>query len=138
MTAVADGEGRSSATERWLTGITRHPVPVLAACIAFTLLAGLAAVNLLGVNSDPIAMLDEDLPFRQTDERLRAEFPDLENNLLAVVEAPTPEQATLAARQVQRELAKGLRLEGNDGHAWAKSNHMHTKSIHKIRLRGCS
>ena len=89
MTAVADGEGRSSATERWLTGITRHPVPVLAACIAFTLLAGLAAVNLLGVNSDPIAMLDEDLPFRQTDERLRAEFPDLENNLLAVVEAPT-------------------------------------------------
>jgi len=105
LTAVADGEGRSSATERWLTGITRHPVPVLAACIAFTLLAGLAAVNLLGVNSDPIAMLDEDLPFRQTDERLRAEFPDLENNLLAVVEAPTPEQATLAARQVQRELA---------------------------------
>ena len=44
---MADGEGRSSATERWLTGITRHPVPVLAACIAFTLLAGLAAVDLL-------------------------------------------------------------------------------------------
>src|SRR6056297_2981806 len=104
MIAVADAERQPHLTERWLTGVTRHPLLVLAGCLVFTLLAGLAAVKLLGVNSDPIAMLDEDLPFRQTDERLRAEFPNLDNNLLAVVEAPTPEQATLAARQVQREL----------------------------------
>ena len=102
---MAEVGNQHSRTERWLTGVTRHPVLVLAACLALTILAGLAAVNLLGVNSDPIAMLDEDLPFRQTDERLRAEFPNLDNNLLAVVEAPTPEQATLAARQVRRELA---------------------------------
>src|SRR6056297_3593187 len=104
MIAVADAERQPHLTERWLTGVTRHPLLVLAGCLVFTLLAGLAAAKLLGVNSDPIAMLDEDLPFRQTDERLRAEFPNLDNNLLAVVEAPTPEQATLAARQVQREL----------------------------------
>src|SRR6056297_1828215 len=105
MIAVADAERQPHLTERWLTGVTRHPLLVLAGCLVFTLLAGLATAKLLGVNSDPIAMLDEDLPFRQTDERLRAEFPNLDNNLLAVVEAPTPEQATLAARQVQRELA---------------------------------
>ena len=105
MTAMADAGRQRRLTERWLTGVTRRPMPVLAACLAVTILAGLAAVNLLGVNSNPIAMLDEDLPFRQTDERLRAEFPNLDNNLLAVVEAPTPEQATLAARQIQRELA---------------------------------
>src|SRR6056297_3465352 len=105
MIAVADAERQPHLTERWLTGVTRHPLLVLAGCLVFTLLAGLAAAKLLGVNSDPIAMLDEDLPFRQTDERLRAEFPNLDNNLLAVVEAPTPEQAALAARQVQRELA---------------------------------
>lgn len=104
MTAVADARRQPDLTERWLTGVTRHPILVLAACTALTILAGLAAVNLLGVNSDPIAMLDEDLPFRQTDERLRAEFPSLDNNLLAVIEAPTPEQATLAARQVRRGL----------------------------------
>lgn len=102
---MADAERQPHLTERWLTGVTRHPALVLAACVALTILSGLAAVKLLGVNSDPIAMLDEDLPFRQTDERLRAEFPNLDNNLLAVIEAPTPEQATLAARQVQRELA---------------------------------
>ena len=105
MTAVANAERQPRLTERWLTGVTRRPLLVLVVCLFFTFLAGLAAVNLLGVNSDPIAMLDEDLPFRQTDERLRAEFPNFENNLLAVVEAPTPEQATLAARQVQAELA---------------------------------
>ena len=103
---MADAEQRSSLTERWLTRVTRHPVRVLAAVVAVAVLAALAAANLLGVNSDPIAMLDEDLPFRQTDERLRSEFPYLDNNLLAVIEAPTPEQATLAAERVERELSR--------------------------------
>ena len=105
MTGAADAEQHRPLAERWLTFVTHRPLLTLAACIVFTILSGLAAVNLLGVNSDPIAMLDEDLAFRQTDEKLRAEFPNLDNNLLAVVEAPTPEQATLAAQQVQRELA---------------------------------
>ena len=104
--AVADAGHRSSLTERWLTRVTRHPVRVLAAVVVGAALAALASVNLLGVNSDPIAMLDEDLPFRKTDERLRSEFPYLDNNLLAVIEAPTPEQATLAAGRVERELSR--------------------------------
>jgi len=58
----------------------------------------------LGVDSDPIAMLDESLPFRQTDERLRQQFPQLDSNLLVVIDAPTPEQAWLAAREVRDRL----------------------------------
>jgi len=104
--AVAEAEQRPSLTERWLTGVTRHPARVLGSVVAVAALAVLAAASLLGVNSDPIAMLDEDLPFRQTDERLRSEFPKLDNNLLAVVEAPTPEQAKLAAKRVERELGR--------------------------------
>ncbi|MDT8409308.1 MAG: MMPL family transporter [Wenzhouxiangellaceae bacterium] len=92
--------------EHWLGWVTRYPAAVLVACLIVAALSGLAAVKLLGVNSDPLAMLDEDLEFRQTDERLRAQFPNLDNNLLAVIEAPTPEQAVLAARRVQRELAE--------------------------------
>ncbi|MBS3744638.1 MAG: MMPL family transporter [Wenzhouxiangellaceae bacterium] len=103
---MTDAEHRPSATERWLTRIIRHPLRTLAAVLAVAALAALAAFSLLGVNSDPIAMLDEDLPFRQTDERLRAEFPNLDNNLLAVIEAPTPEQAMLAAVRVERELTR--------------------------------
>ncbi|MFO7763818.1 MAG: MMPL family transporter [Wenzhouxiangellaceae bacterium] len=103
---MTDAEHRPSATEHWLTRITRHPLRTLAAVVAVAALAALGAANLLGVNSDPIAMLDEDLPFRQTDERLRAEFPNLDNNLLAVIEAPTPEQAMLAAGRAERELGR--------------------------------
>ncbi len=104
--AVADAAHPPSPSERWLTRVTRHPGRVLAAVVAVAALAALAAANLLGVNSDPIAMLDEDLPFRQTDERLRSEFPNLDNNLLAVIDAPTPEQAILAAERVERELRR--------------------------------
>jgi len=101
---VTDAENRPHLTERWLTGVTRRPALVISACLIVASLAAIATANHLGVNSDPIAMLDEDLAFRQTDERLRTEFPNLDNNLLAVIEAPTPEQATLAAERVKREL----------------------------------
>jgi len=72
---------------------------------------GLAAVSLwlgatrLGVNSDSVAMLDEDLPFRQTWQRYGEAFPHLDDNLLAVIEAPTPEQAQAAASDVVARLA---------------------------------
>lgn len=98
--------------EHWLIRVTRHPIRVLVAAVAVAALAGAAAVTLLGVDSDPIAMLDAELPFRQTDERMREEFPNLDNTLLAVIEAPTPEQAVLAARRVERaltELPDGVR-----------------------------
>ncbi|MGK7294958.1 MAG: MMPL family transporter [Candidatus Wenzhouxiangella sp. M2_3B_020] len=106
---------RTSFVEAWLTRITQHPLLTLALCVAAALAAAWIAANSLGVNSDAIAMLDEDLPFRQTDERLRAEFPNLDNNLLAVVEAPTPEQATLAARRVADRL-RGM--DEVDGWSW--------------------
>jgi hypothetical protein len=101
---VADGDEPTRLLEAWLTRVTQHPLRTLAACLAVAAAALYATLSLLGVNSDAISMLDEDLPFRQTDERLRAEFPALGDNLLAVVEAPTPEQAALAARRVADRL----------------------------------
>lgn len=102
---MADGATQPHLVEGWLTRVARHPWPVLAVCVALAAAALVAAARLLGVDSDPIAMLDEDLPFRQVDERLRAEFPDFGSTLLAVIEAPTPEQASLAASRVQARAA---------------------------------
>lgn len=101
---MADGDEPKRLLEAWLTRVTQHPLRTLAACLAIAVAALYATLSLLGVNSDAISMLDEDLPFRQTDERLRAEFPALGDNLLAVVEAPTPEQAALAARRIADRL----------------------------------
>lgn len=88
----------------WLNWVTRHPVAVVAACLMLTALALYLAAARLGINSDPIDMLDEELPFRQTYDQYQRQFPTLTNTLLAVIEAPSPEQATLAARQVREQL----------------------------------
>jgi hypothetical protein len=101
---VAEGEAPSRRLEAWLTRVTQHPLTTLAVCLVVAAAALYATATRLGVNSDAIAMLDEDLPFRQTDERLKREFPQLGDNLLAVVEAPTPEQATRAARRIAERL----------------------------------
>jgi len=101
---VAEAPGRASRLEAWLIGVTQYPRVTLAACCALAAASAVAAASLLGVNSDPIAMLDEDLPFRQTDVQLREAFPGLDDNLLAVIEAPTPEQANLATRRLTDRL----------------------------------
>ncbi|MDT8450565.1 MAG: MMPL family transporter, partial [Wenzhouxiangellaceae bacterium] len=108
---MADGATQPHLVEDWLTRVARHPWLVLAVCVVLAAAALVAAARLLGVDSDPIAMLDEDLPFRQADERLRAEFPDFDSTLLAVIEAPTPEQASLAARRVQARAAEMPQVE---------------------------
>ncbi|MFN2333871.1 MAG: MMPL family transporter, partial [Wenzhouxiangellaceae bacterium] len=90
--------------EAWLTLVVRHPVLVLLAGVLLATLALVTAGRLLGVDSDTVAMLDEDLPFRQTHARFQQQFPNLDSNLLAIVEAPTPEQATVAAGRLRDQL----------------------------------
>lgn len=101
---MTDTGGQRHWLETWLGWVVRHPWAVLLLC-ALLALAALAATRAwLGVNSDPIAMLDEDLPFRQTDARLKQQFPQFDTSLLVVIDAPTPEQARLAAERVEQRL----------------------------------
>jgi len=94
---------------RLLRSVQRRPWPVLAGAAALAAAALWYAAGHLGVNNDTVEMLDEELAFRQTLQRLRDQFPYLEDTLLVVVEAPTPEQATLSAER----FAAGLReLDG--------------------------
>jgi len=64
-----------------------------------------AAAN-LSFNTDTVAMLDENLPFRQVHERFGQEFPGLDRNLVLVIEAPVPEQARAAAQRVYEALVR--------------------------------
>ncbi len=89
---------------RWLVFVCRRPWMVLIAITALVLLAILLTTRLLGVSSEAVEMLDEELPFRQIHERFKREFPELDNTLLIVVEAPTPEQALMAGQAVQAKV----------------------------------
>lgn len=65
--------------------------------------AGLSIVytaNNLGVHTDTTDMLSEDVPFRVNHKRYKEAFPQYEDALLLVVDAPTPEQAHAAAKQL--------------------------------------
>ena len=103
---MRENQIRRTLLDSWLNWVTSHPAWVLAGFLVLTALALYLSATRLGVNSDPIDMLDEKLPFRQTHEQYQQQFPSLNDNLLAVIEAPTPEQASLAARQVKEALAR--------------------------------
>lgn len=85
----------------WLVWIVRRPWPVILAFLLLTGLSAIIAATTLGVNTDPVEMLDESLPFRSSYDRYRAEFPDQVQTVLINLEAPTPEQAYAAAKQVR-------------------------------------
>ncbi len=89
---------------RWLGFVVRRRWPVLIVMLLVTAAAALAARH-LGVNTDPESLLSADLPFIADSNRLRAEFPELDRNLLLAVEAPTPEQARAAAERLTAALA---------------------------------
>ena len=92
----------------------------IAACIAFAerraravvvgtlvltcLVGGLVATR-FAVDSDPIRLIAEHLPFRQRHDRFAALFPNLTNALLVVVDAPSPAQARSAAEVLVARLA---------------------------------
>ena len=99
---------------------------MLVLCVAaLTAAAALwLAATRLGVNSDTVEMLDEDLPFRQTWSRFREQFPSLDSTLLAVIEAPTPEQASLATQRVGKALAQ--RPDIARGVTWAAGSDFST------------
>jgi hopanoid biosynthesis associated RND transporter like protein HpnN len=77
---------------------------VVGTLVLTTLLAGFA-VTRFGVDSDPIRLISERLPFRQRHDRFAALFPNLTNALLIVVEGQSPAQARSAAERLAGRLA---------------------------------
>ncbi|MEJ2031735.1 MAG: MMPL family transporter [Deltaproteobacteria bacterium] len=94
---------------RWVDFVLRHPLSVV-------LFAGFVSVILLWftmanfrINTDFSSMIASDLPFRREEIKFQKAFPDLKNNLVLIIDAPTPE----TARYGQEVLAK--RLEATKG-----------------------
>ena len=83
---------------------TRRARAVLAATLALAALSLVYAGLRLGVNADPQALLDADLPFQQLDREFAKHFPVLSNALLVVVDGETGEQARSAAAELAERL----------------------------------
>lgn len=91
---------------RWAVACYRHAIWVLLAAAVLAVVCGFYTARNLGMDTDTTDMLSEDLPFRANDERYRKAFPQDADIMLLVLEAPTPEQAHVAAKRLSARLKK--------------------------------
>ena len=64
---------------------------VIAVCLAITLLAAVYALLFLGINSDNVRLVSEDLPSRKNHDAFAEIFPNLDNALMVVIDGETHE-----------------------------------------------
>ncbi|MCH8891136.1 MAG: MMPL family transporter, partial [Myxococcales bacterium] len=95
----------TDALTSWVRAISRRPRTVVVATGITTLALAFYAATHLGINSDNVGLIAEDLASRRNHEAFAALFPDLENALLIVVEGETPE----LTRDAADGLTAGLR-----------------------------
>jgi hopanoid biosynthesis associated RND transporter like protein HpnN len=87
----------ASGLTTWVDFVARHARLIAAVALVATL--GIAAYTAhgLGVNSDNLSLIPEELPSRRAHEAFIRHFPNLEEALFVVVDAATPELAREAA-----------------------------------------
>ena len=96
----------------WVHGATRHARAVMLGLMLITLLSGYYALANLSVNTDTEDMLSPDLEFRQHSRTLSQAFPQFSDNIVVVVDTPTPDQTYDAANILLAQLYKNTALFG--------------------------
>src|SRR4051812_8561035 len=99
------GQGMlASAVASIVRFCTRYPWPVIVLAAAATLACSAYTATHFAINTDAQSLLPRDLPWRQSELNFKATFP--QRQLLAVVEAPTPELTQIATARLSAELEK--------------------------------
>src|SRR5438105_4721649 len=92
----------TSAVLRMVGFCTRHPWPVIIFAAMLAIGSALYTVAHFAITTDTDQLLPKDLPWRQDERAYRAAFP--QDQILAVVEGPTPELVEMAADRLAAEL----------------------------------
>ncbi len=95
----------TSAVVKIIDLCTRYAWQVVVAAMVLTVLSGTYAVRNFAINSDINAMLSPDLEWRQRERAFEAVFPRFEI-IIAVVNAPTPEQTEAATAALAAKLSQ--------------------------------
>ena len=82
----------------------RHAVPVVLFGVLLTVLAILVAAFRLGVTTNTDTLFSARLPWRQAAMRFDREFPQFNNLLVVVIDAPEPEEADATANALAARL----------------------------------
>lgn len=90
---------------RWVDLARRRSVVTILVCAVVTGACAFYAAQNLGIDSDTIELFPPELPARRNHDAFVALFPNLENAILVVVDAVTPEGARDAASTLSERLA---------------------------------
>lgn len=124
----------------WISFAYRHAIWVILASLLFAVLSANYTARNLGVDTNTADMLSEELPFRINLARFEAAFPQYEEVLVLVLNAPTPEQAYLAATQLSAYLSENLETNGAvlhlNGEPFFQTNGLLYKTQEELRLLG--
>jgi hypothetical protein len=90
----------------WVSMVARHARGVALAMIGLTVAVAVYVWANLGVNTDATDMLSPDLPFRQNAEALDQAFPQLDDNMVVVIDGGNPDRVNAAAEALRAELAR--------------------------------
>jgi hopanoid biosynthesis associated RND transporter like protein HpnN len=92
---------------RSLVAVSVHkPVTVVIGAVLISLFSFVFVSQHFSVRTDLDALISRDLPWRQAETRLEQAFPSQGEDLAALVEAPTPEQAEASADALTTTLRK--------------------------------
>jgi len=88
----------------WAETARRAGAPLAAVILIMGGLAGYYAATHLKVNTDTSAMLDPELPFQQRAVELRDAFPQIKNDVVIIIRAPTLDEADAYAGELRTAL----------------------------------
>ena len=95
----------TSLLARWAALVHRAAWLVAIIAVLSAIAGGIFVVRNVGINTDTSEMLSRKLEFLRLSAEMKAAFPMLEENLVIVIDAPTPERAERAAARI----AAGIR-----------------------------
>ena len=84
---------------------TRYAVQVIVLAVLLGVVAGLFAYSHFAIDADVNKLISQDLPWRQREAAFYKSFPIKEETILAVIDAPSSEQATQAAAALVEKLS---------------------------------
>lgn len=84
---------------------TRNAWAVISGFLLLTVASAFYLVNNFAINTDSSKLLSETLPWRQQEIRLDRAFPQRADQIVAVIDATTPEEAQAAAKALSGRLA---------------------------------
>ena len=94
------------ALTRWVGVVLANAARVVGVVLVLALLLLGYSVAFLGINSDNVSLVAKDVPSRRALDEFAELFPILNNALLVVIDAETPELARDAASELAADLRR--------------------------------